>query len=411
MVSSKCGSVLCLASMFFLCAAAALAFDNPCDPTYVQQKGMGITVLPTDGDDTANLRCAIDYAVTLGPGVTVQLLDHTYKTEQLVLQGFRGTIRGAGMTKTVVRNSDLPMPIQNPITFPEYLPSLANPYPTLISVVGDDIVLADLSVHIVGPNPTAGWYWAGGGPYYFVVPALAVVGSNTTLQARRIEIAGSDKCPFDPEGNLLADIEFWNFFSGTLPWPSSSTLVVEDSVFKSCGGIIGYDILNSKVVVTGSRFYTPWYGVAVSDMGNSSVEVSHNEFNGSSNPADAPVGVDVWAGNYGTGIRDSSILIRNNRFSGVYGVLLEANWVTPDPNDPTFYGAIDCSIVGNNVQRVSGYGYWFQPGTYGCTVVGQGKGTVQDDTGGAHTIVGVTPHTGGVGHAISKMVRRGGPWR
>ena len=409
MIHTKHISYICLAAAISTLAAAAKPNKNPCDPAYVQQKGAALTVLPTDHDDTANLQCAIDYAAALGPGMTVRLAEHTYKTAQLVVEGFRGTIRGAGREKTVVRNGDLPMPVQNPVTWSDLPPSSSNPYPTLISVIGDDVVLSDLSIHIVGPNPTTPWYFFGTGPYTFVVPALSAVGSKMSLSAERIEIAGSDKCFPDPEGNLLAGIEFWNFASSQQPWPTSSTLVVADSVLKSCGGIVGYDLVKSKVVVKGNKIDAVYYGLAVSDLRDSSVVASSNEINVPSNTA---AGIDVWGGNLGTGIRDSSLLFLNNKLAGYTGIWLEDNWVTPDPNDATFYGKVPCAILNNDVSQESKYGYWLRPGTYGCLIVGHGPGTVFDETGGAHTIIGVKPvgataQANGVKTAAPSAIRRG----
>jgi hypothetical protein len=152
-----------------------------------------------------------------------------------------------------------------------------------------------------------------------------------------------------------------------------------------------------EMVTSGNTFDVLWYGVELSDIWNSKVEVSANDVNITGS---MPSGVAAVGGNYGTGIRDSSLLFRNNRFSGSVGVLLD---------EDTFHGAIPCAMVGNNVEHVTDIGYWFRPGTYGCTVVGQAKGTVLDETGGAHTIVGVTPHTGGVGQDLSNLLR-GGKW-
>ena len=103
------------------------------------------------------------------------------------------------------------------------------------------------------------------------------------------------------------------------------------------------------------------------------------------------------AGNFGTGIRDSSLVIRNNRFSGVKGIWMEG----------PFAGTIDCAVVGNNVEGVTDIGYLFLPGTYGCTVVGHTKGNAVD-LAGTHTFTGVTPRPA-VGHDIAPMMRNNKP--
>jgi hypothetical protein len=384
-------SVVCQATLLLATAAVSSASANPCNPVYVKQQGLILTVLPTDIDDTANLRCAIDYASALAPGVTVQLTDRVYKTAQLVLRGFNGTIRGAGLKKTVLRNGDSPMQVTNPTTWMNALPAYDNLYPTLVSVTGGDVILADMSIQIAGRNPTTTWQWAGLS-MQIVDPIVLIWGTDISFQLERIEFTSAEKCWPDPTGNVVLDIAVGNYSGSSLPAVSSSTVIVADSVSKSCNGYYARDLDNVKLILTRNRFQNVGHiAVNVGGLLNSSVEVSHNEIEMSKDPLLAVAGIDFR----GKPVGDSSLLVTNNRIStGGDGIVLRTS----------MFGNIQCAMVGNNVEHVEGAGYWFLTGTFGCTVIGHGKGTVRDETGGAHTIVGLTPHTGGVGQTIHDLL-------
>jgi len=395
---------------FRLCLCAAVLFTGiqgaavaaACDPAYVSAAGLVLTVAPTGTDDTVNLQCALDQAVTSGPGATVQLLAGEYKSAQLVSAGLEGAIRGAGRSATVLRNPDGPMHMSDPHGWYLSPPSATNSYPALLTLYGGDVTLADLTIRIVGVGVLDPFYTTvlgaelGPSPGFLLAAVLAF-GSDARLRANRIEITGSDVC-FEPGENLRVDLLFGMLFGQ--PWSNASTLEVTDSSFGACQGIFVSAQDGAQVSVTSSRFRT-WFDVSLGDVWNSHVEVSRNVFDS------VYVGFDVWAGEAAaSGLRDSSVLVRNNKFSGLFGLVMEDNWVTPDPEDPTFSGAIACAILGNNTSGVSpeGAGYMFLPGTYGCTVAGNG-GTALDLTGGLHTLAGVTRHTG-LGQAIAPLLRR-----
>ena len=82
-------------------ARAAFA-DTPCDSAFVTQLVNVIAVKPTGVDDTANIQCAFDAAVTSGPGVDVRLHQGTFHTGQIVVNDFHGKFAGAGLRGTVV---------------------------------------------------------------------------------------------------------------------------------------------------------------------------------------------------------------------------------------------------------------------------------------------------------------------
>ncbi len=388
-----------LALLFIFTGAAAQAFT--CDSTYVKQKGTVLYVLPTGVDDTAHIQCALDYAAALGPGVTVQLSEGTYKTAQLFIEGFSGTIRGVSQAATIVRNLDTPLPMLNPDTFRQSPPSRENPYPTLLMILGKDVVLSDLTIEVIGAEPVSSYDLADWGvpDARFLHAVITAMGSNIQVRAERLQVAGSG-CRVFPGGNVLAGIDFWTWDKE--PLSSASRLSVTDSVFAgSCTGTTIMDFLDGAVNVRGNVFKdSVIYGFNFSDVSASTFEARQNEFQ-------SRFGFMIWPGDIGMGIADSAILVSNNRFSGLVGVFFQE--MGPDP---ILRGDVSCAFLGNNVEHVGDVGYWLMPGSRGCTVVGGTHGTVIADPT-AHTIVGLTPHTGGVGPAVSELLRTMRPfgWR
>ena len=155
MLRSRSLSSTVAATLVAVVGVAATANGGACDTHYVQAKHKQILVLPTGGDDTANLQCALDLGATRGPGVVVQLSAGTFHTAQLVIQGLRGVVRGVSQKRTTVQNLDTPLPIDNPCIgagpcFNQEPPSATNRYPALVSVVGEHVALSDMTFDIAG---------------------------------------------------------------------------------------------------------------------------------------------------------------------------------------------------------------------------------------------------------------------
>ena len=373
--------------LLFAATAGRAALAAPCDSAYVRVHHKIVMVLPSGGDDTANLQCAIDQATARGRGAIVQLFPGTYQTQQLLITALRGTLRGAGRRQTVLRNPDFPLPIDNASPWEVGPPAPTNRYPVMLSVIGGDVTISDLSLSIVGSRPSQDWYWLGFGPLNFIDPALFVYGSHTVVRAERIGISGASACFPQPDTNLLVAVSFWNYESSTMPWVSSSELSVIDSVLQACAtAVVASQLIDSPVTVSRNTIITRRVGVLVDALIRSRVEVSHNDFAQSRDPADGAAGVIVGPSDFGDGVIDATFLIRNNRFGGTSGVVLQENFVTPEGGDPIFFGDINCAMFGNNVDHTT-TGYLLQAGTRDCTIVVHGGDTVVDETNGAHTII------------------------
>lgn len=388
---------LSIVTCFAVLLLTSLALQaEVCDSTYVQQSGLMLTVAPSGSEDTVNLQCAFDYAATLGTGANVQLLPGTFHTAQLIINGVNGTIHGAGQGVTIIQNRATQLSITNPYDFYTQLPSLQNLVPALITVRGNNLIMSDFSLRVVGVNPVVDYYSFGFGPLNFVAWGILVYGSDLSLRLERLEIGGSPKCFPDPELNLITDVNSFNM-GYQLPWSSNQNLVITDSTFLGCQAVFAYDLTNSKVLVTGNKINVLQLALVISDIWNSSVTFSNNQVTLSTDPNLGAVAVDAWSGNFGTGIRDSSLVLRNNRFWGPEGIFMEG----------PFAGNINCALVGNNVQNIADMGYLFLPGTYGCTVVGH-TGDNAVDLAGTHIFTGLTPHPA-AGHTIAPLLRNQKP--
>lgn len=66
----------------------------------VERTGTVWTVLPSNIDDTASLRCALQEAAMFGPETVVRLLTGDYRTHVVEVVDFEGTLLGAGKDRT-----------------------------------------------------------------------------------------------------------------------------------------------------------------------------------------------------------------------------------------------------------------------------------------------------------------------
>src|SRR3954463_9722093 len=113
-------------------SGSASQIESGCGPL-VTHRGNTIDVLPSGGEDTRNLQCALGIA----RGDTVRLAAGTFRIAQIVSVGFVGNIHGAGAAATVLTNVDRPLQV-TPVDFNLAPPSAAHPWPTLLAFVGGD---------------------------------------------------------------------------------------------------------------------------------------------------------------------------------------------------------------------------------------------------------------------------------
>ncbi len=329
-------------TVLFVAALVSLGIGGsahaaPCNAAFVKVGGKTVTVLPTGGDDTANLQCAFDLAARLGSGITVQLAAGTFQTAQLVVKGMRGSIRGMGQAATTVKKLQVPLTIDRPDCQPTSLacfadapPAADNRYPSLISILGNDLALADLSIRVVDTYGTASWYmW--GSTLTSLANVIQVIGSYCTLKVERVTV---------DSGSAYAPLAIWTF---SRAWfVTGSNFSVLDSTFTP-NGIVAYNLKHAQVALTGNRFALGNGGTAlmVSDDSNTLVQFTRNTVTAMGTGA---VGVYGWAGHAGTGVKASSLVVDGNVLAGESALVIA----------PGAFNDVTCRASGNNILGVTG---------------------------------------------------------
>lgn len=385
--------VVALASGLAFATSVAFA-DTPCDSAYVMQSGDAITVNPNGVDDTTNIQCAFDTAVTAGPGVDVQLSSGTFHIAQIVVNDFYGSFYGAGSKYTTVTN--LPNLYVTPVDMFMYgLPSMNNPWPSLISFINGDFVISDLALHITGDNATTGWSIFGiDPPIIELAHGIVILGTHADAMVERILIQGELMVNSFTGYSLLNGIYFEGL-QGNLPFPPiSGSFQVYDSTFRQIAfGTPIFNLSSASVVISHNRYENVFDAMDSADLVNSSLTFTHNQVQ------DAYLA--IWL--YTNFIEDSGskYSIRNNVFSG-------NNRVIGGSFGPYFEGFFgegnDCLFQGNNVQNISDIGIFLGPEIHGCTVIGGSNKTNVLDLGVDNVLVGVNNMGTGIGPEIRTLM-------
>ena len=103
----KLAKYLALTLLLFGTPFSAMAMSVGCDDAYVNLSNdeQVIDIAPTHSDDTVNIQCALDAAVSQGVP-TIRLRARTYYTGALMVENFKGTLEGISMLATVVEILD-----------------------------------------------------------------------------------------------------------------------------------------------------------------------------------------------------------------------------------------------------------------------------------------------------------------
>ena len=204
-----------------------------------------------------------------------------------------GTIRGAGQDRTIIQNRATQLPVLKPYGFYNEIPSAQNPVPALITILGNNVVMSNFNLRVVGVKPVTDYYIFGFGPLNFVAWGVLIYGSDLSLRLDTLEIGGARKCFPDPELNLLEDVISFNM-GNQLPWSSNQKLILANNTFVGCEGVSAYDLTESNVLITGNKFEGLQLGMVISDIWNSRVELSHNQLATSTDPNMFPIAFDAW---------------------------------------------------------------------------------------------------------------------
>ncbi len=113
--------------------------DQQLNKTFVMSSGSVIKVFPNGKNDTKAILDAFDKAKAAGPGSVVQLAAGTFNIGFIEVWDFKGSFRGAGKGKTIIRNvPDLPQG--------EVLSNFK--YPALLKFVGGNFSMTNMTIHL-----------------------------------------------------------------------------------------------------------------------------------------------------------------------------------------------------------------------------------------------------------------------
>ena len=296
-------------------SSLALCQPATCNAQYVFQYSKTWQVFPNGRDDTANLQCAFDHAVTV-PGSTVLLAAGTYLTSQLVTYNFYGTFKGMGQQQTTVEA--LP---NLPVNFPDVVNGLCQPnttdcrWPDLIVFVDGDISITDMTIKVSAVPSTQPWQIFGS-TWTALIDVVRVMGQHpTNAHVERVAMEGMP----DNDATSASGFNVLNamLYAGELPksrtpfdyYFLSGTFSVSNSSFKSMfdGPAMDGFMRNSQITFGGSP-------------------AGANTFNN--------VPVPLWLCN----IETSLVEISYNVGGGTYGGLLVVPWLPAFvPSGPSLF--------------------------------------------------------------------------
>jgi parallel beta-helix repeat protein len=334
---------------------------------------------PNGPDDTAVVQAALDTCVAHGPGCTVQLAAGTYMTQQLFAKDFHGSFKGKGMDVTIIQALTLTVNQDHP--FQLNPPSVTNKYPDLVTFLGGDIVVSDMTLKALDPTPVPGGFYDPNDDFgQFIFALLDFMGdSPMNVAVERVGFEGV----FD--GSTFS----WNVVTG--PSFEANPLSAQlPGIFRvsSCRsinnelGIYGTALRDAHVTIGGSPLAGNFISNVIAgggfvDLIDSTVEFSHNNAT-----VIGPVG---WAGfiayQFQTIEKPTSFLINHNNlkahgsleagiaildFGAMFGggktadVVISNNEIFIEPSEygPAYAGIQIGSAVGSVISnnRIKGSG-------------------------------------------------------
>jgi len=274
-------AIVAMVASAVLVAPAAGTTDPAveCDHQYVKVHDNTVKVLPTGGDDTENLQCALDLATSMS-WAKVKLIAGDYHTSFLEAEGFHGVFKGAGREKTTI------------LTLPDGLDCVTRLDEAgdlfLLTFGGSDVVIKGLTIGVGGEAPCTeprdGFIDDEEGYGYLDRSIGAIYATQ--------KIGVSETCPTDTVDfrmrvygvaveSVLPDfdaqvVEWDNFFTGVASgrlfaefacvesWLRGD-LIVRGSHFEGIRwGVIANSTHDSTVLFGGPK---PWQGNTFSDVG------------------------------------------------------------------------------------------------------------------------------------------------
>jgi len=322
-----------------------------CGPKVVAERG-ALVVLPTGHDDTGNLQCAIDRAGRLGVR-KVRLVEGTYYTGQIVARNFVGHLLGAGAENTVVRNLRTTLYVTPQNMYYE-APSKDNPWPSLLAFVDGRFRVSDLTIRIVGGEPTSGWSIFGlDPPIQAMAGGIMILGSRAEATIENVTIEGEKSDDWLFGYNLYNGVYFEGFI-GEVPPPLSGSFTVRHCVVRHAGSAAPVsNLADADVRIVDNRFEDVSWGAEITDMQGTRYSFLGNHVSA------GMYGVDQYDMCLGPvcGVASSTLTVAGNRFERK-GVYLEA----------TLGSHVRCAVVANDFGAQVSPDVYLGLGTHDCLV-------------------------------------------
>jgi hypothetical protein len=244
---------------------------------------------PGGEDDTAALQAALDRCSGAKRPCTVTLCAGTFQTGILRVRDFRGTLRGRGPERTVLRAlPDLPVSKNSRDFFRDdpFEPTRAWPY--LVQFIEGRARVEDLGILVPAPppgsDPTTGWYLLDDGPIFELRGAVLFTGRRPVdFEVRDVRVEAENPGT-DLGTTAFSGVEFGGLLFdpedlGAFPvLPAKGHLRLTDSVFD--GVLIGTslaELAHAKVLLARNR-YRSTIAVEVIDADRSAIGILANDW-------------------------------------------------------------------------------------------------------------------------------------
>jgi len=413
---SRLVRVLSCVTVLVIFVALAMSLSLPsaiAGPSYVayDKNTMTWTVSPSGGDDTRNVQYAFNQAVSAGRGSTVELTAGQFYCNNIVVNGFDGTFRGAG--KGITRIDTLrgldpnAPPLSNPIDFP-----------SLFAFVGGNVRISDMTLEITPFWTTVAYgKQAFGFDMYLTDAIVRIDGRYANSLVERVQFVGHEG-PGYPSGTPIADnchvgirvcdlADFkssWGFHVGQI---GGIHIVRQCEFTRFSEAVAIFGLSNGQALVGGSAadgntFMDSFSSVMTRNIEGSAVEISYNYMGGSRGaqiycyndikPQEKAMPIDVTT-------LPSQILISHNTMDiyGAWGEGMLADAIVVDDDGPSIgaffkkeiawclkavisnnkininyrvggiygFGIKDAVVTGNEISGRGVAGIYIAPGPYG----------------------------------------------
>jgi hypothetical protein len=225
-------------------------------------------VSPSGGDDTANIQAAFDDAIAAGPGSIVQLTSGQFYTNEILVENFYGTFKGAGdLTKIdVLRGLDTT------------LPGVFGPWGTHIFIFsGGDVCIKDLSFEITPYYPAEPW---GAPPGWEDLLSPILITGDINSRIKNVDFSGHEGTALYNPDHPLYLVKSYNVRAGVVyggGLPTTGRHILTKCNFDSLWlGISAFGLMNCEMTINSNSISGGAIGIINAECDNSKIEISKN---------------------------------------------------------------------------------------------------------------------------------------